>query len=90
MSAATAPSAKLRWFWIPLRVLLVTFLLTLLAFAVCLLLGIVGLVISSWLRGAHPNMAIAYRHFAFPAAAIAAVIALVAAIAIEFRSSSTT
>jgi hypothetical protein len=90
MSAATAPSAKLRWFWIPLRVLLVTFLLTLLAFAVCLLLGIVGLVISAWLRGAHPNMTIAYRHFAFPAAAIAAVIALVAAIAIEFRSSSTT
>ena len=90
MSPATAPSLKLRWFWIPLRVLLVTFLLTLLAFAVCLLLGIVGLVISAWLRGAHPNMAIAYRHFAFPAAAIAAVIALVAAIAIEFRSSSTT
>lgn len=86
MSAARAPSAKLRWFWIPLRVLLVTFLLTLLAFAVCLLLGIIGLVIGAWLRGVHPNMAVAYRQFAFPAAAIAAVIALLAAIAMEIRT----
>jgi hypothetical protein len=86
MSAATAPSAKLRWFWMPLRVLLVTFLLTLLSFAVCLLLGILGLVISALWRGVHPNMALAYRQFAFPAAAIAAVIALVATVAIEVRA----
>jgi hypothetical protein len=90
MSASRAPSAKLRWFWIPLRVLLVTFLLTLLAFAVCLLLGIIGLVIGAWLRGVHPNMAVAYRQFAFPAAAIAAVIALIASIAIEVRYTRTT
>ena len=90
MSAPRAPSAKLRWFWIPLRVLLVTFLLTLLAFAVCLLLGILGLVISAWLRGVHPDMAVAYRQFAFPAAAIAAVIALIVAITIEFRYARTT
>lgn len=70
----------------PLRVLLVTFLLTLLSFAVCLLLGILGLVISALWRGVHPNMAVAYRQFAFPAAAIAAVIALVAAVAIEVRA----
>ncbi len=70
----------------PLRVLLVTFLLTLLSFAVCLLLGILGLVISASWRGVHPNMAVAYRRFAFPAAAIAAVIALVAAVAIEVRA----
>jgi hypothetical protein len=89
MSAPRAPAAKLRWFWIPLRVLLVTFLLTLLAFAACLLLGIIGLVISAWLRGVHPNMAIAYRQFAFPAAAIAAVIALIVAIAIEIRYART-
>ena len=90
MSAARAPSAKLRWFWVPLRVLLVTFLLTLLSFALCLLLGILGLVISAWLRGVHPNMTLAYRQFAFPAAAIAAVIALIAAIAIEIRYARTT
>lgn len=90
MSASRVPSAKLRWFWVPLRVLLVTFLLTLLAFAVCLLLGIIGLVIGALLRGVHPNMAVAYRQFAFPAAAIAAVIALIAAIAIEVRYARTT
>ena len=90
MPAARAPSAKLRWFWVPLRVLLVTFLLTLLSFALCLLLGILGLVISAWLRGVHPNMTLAYRQFAFPAAAIAAVIALIAAIAIEIRYARTT
>ncbi|MGA8311008.1 MAG: hypothetical protein WB755_13330 [Terriglobales bacterium] len=90
MAAARAPSAKLRWFWVPLRVLLVTFLLTLLSFALCLLLGILGLVISAWLRGVHPNMTLAYRQFAFPAAAIAAVIALIAAIAIEIRYARTT
>ena len=70
--------------------LLVTFLLTLLAFAACLLLGIIGLVISAWVRGVHPNMAVAYRQFAFPAAAIAAVIALIVAITIEFRYARTT
>jgi hypothetical protein len=90
MSAARAPSTKLRWFWIPLRVLLVTFLLTLLSFAVCLLLGILGVVISAWLRGVHPDMAITYRHFAFPAAAIAALIALISAIALEIRYARTT
>jgi hypothetical protein len=70
-----------------LRVLLVTFLLALLAFAVCLLLGIVGLVISAGVRGVHPNMTIAYRQVAFPAAVIAGAAALVAAIVIEVRHS---
>jgi hypothetical protein len=84
-----APSRKLRWFWIPLRVLLVSFLLALLSFAVCLLLGILGLTISGAVRGVHPNMTLAYRNFAFPAAIIAGVIALLAAVAMEFRHSNT-
>ncbi len=87
MSPAQAPSAWLRWLLILLRVLLVTFLLALLAFAVCLLLGIVGLVISAGVRGVHPNMTIAYRQVAFPAAVIAGAAALVAAIVIEVRHS---
>jgi hypothetical protein len=85
MSPAKAPSANVRWFWTPLRVVLVTFLLTLLSFAVCLLLGILGLVINAALRGVHPNMSLAYRGVAFPAALAAGVIALVAAVALEFR-----
>jgi hypothetical protein len=84
-----APSRKIRWFWIPLRVLLVSFLLALLSFAVCLLLGILGLTIGAAVRGAHPDLALAYRDIAFPAAVIAGMIALVAAIAMEFRHART-
>jgi hypothetical protein len=85
MPPAKAPSAKLQWFWVPLRVLLMTFLLTLLSFAVCLLLGILVLVISAAVRGVHPNMTLAYRDIAFPAALAAGGIALIAAVALERR-----
>jgi hypothetical protein len=67
-------------------VLLLTFLLALLSFAVCLLLGILGLTIIAGVRGAHPDLALAYRDIAFPAAVVAGLIALVAAIAMEFRT----
>ena len=85
MPSAKVPSEPLRWFLVPLRVLLVSFLLTLLSFAVCLFLGILGLVISAGLRGVHPNMTIAYREIAFPAAIVAGAAALVAAIVMEVR-----
>jgi hypothetical protein len=70
---------------VPLRVLLMTFLLALLSFAVCLLLGILGLTINAAVRGVHPNLTLAYRDIAFPAAVIAGLIALIASIAIEVR-----
>ena len=70
---------------VPLRVLLVTFLLALLSFAVCLFLGIMGLVITAAVRGVHPNMTIAYREVALPAALLAGVAALVVAIVAEIR-----
>jgi hypothetical protein len=85
MPPATVPSAPLRWFLVPLRVLLVTFLLALLSFAVCLFLGILGLVITAAVRGIHPNMTIAYREIAFPAAVLAGAAALVAAVVLEVR-----
>ena len=85
MPPAEVGPRKLRWIWIPLRVLLVTFLAALLSFALLLLLGIVGLTVSAWLRGVHPDMTLAYRHFAFPAAASIGVIALLAAVAVELR-----
>ena len=47
MPPAKVPSSLIRWFLVPLRVLLVTFLLALLSFAVCLFLGILGLVITA-------------------------------------------
>jgi len=66
--------------------LLITFLLTLLSFAVSLLLGILGTVILSHLHGVHPNMTLAYRHIALPAAASVAAIVFIAATAMEIRS----
>jgi hypothetical protein len=85
MPPAKVPSAPPRWFLVPLRVLLVSFLLALLSFAVCLFLGILGLVISAGVRGVHPNMTIAYRQIAFPAAVLAGAAALVVAIVMEVR-----
>ena len=85
-----AASRKLRWFWIPIRILLMSFLLALLSFAICLLLGILGLTIIAWLRGAQPNLTLAYRDIALPAAVVAGLVALVAAIAMEFRHAGTT
>ena len=70
---------------LPVRVLVVTFICTLLSFAVSLLLGIGGVLVAAWLRGAHPNMTIAYRFVALPAAATVAGIVLVSASFMELR-----
>lgn len=74
-----------RWYTIPVRVLLVTFLGTLISFAVSLLLGIIGTVAVSALRGVHPNMTIAYRQIALPAAIVAGGIIFVLALTVEIR-----
>lgn len=81
----TQPIAP-RWYFIPVRVALVTFLVTLLSFAVGLLLGIVGMVIQGRLRGNHPNMTLAYRHVAVPMAAIVGMVALIGMTALEIRN----
>jgi hypothetical protein len=74
-----------RWYGIPLRVLAVTFVGTLMAFAVSLLLAIIGTVIVSLIRGAHPDMRIAYRLVAMPMALVAGGIVFVFSLAIEIR-----
>jgi TRAP-type C4-dicarboxylate transport system permease small subunit len=83
-------ASKPRGYWIPLRVLLVTFLLTLLSFAVSLLLGILALVIAARFHGVHPNMSAAYRYIALPVAAVVATVALISAIVMEIRHYSQT
>jgi len=75
-----------RWYLIPVRVVLVSFLLTLLAFAVSLLLGIVGMVVKGWVRGVHPNMTVAYRQVALPAAAVIGAVALIVMATMEIRN----
>jgi hypothetical protein len=74
-----------RWYAIPVRVLLLTFIGTLLSFAVSLLVGIIGTVAVSALRGIHPNMTVAYRQVALPAALVAGSIIFVLALVMEIR-----
>ena len=85
MAKATTVVPRPRWYLIPSRVLVVTFLFTALSFAVSLLLGIVGILVGAWLRGVPPNLAIAYRHIAAPAAAAVAAIVLVTTASMEIR-----
>ena len=80
--------SKLRephWQGVLARVLLVTFVGTLLVFAVTLLVGIVGTVIASRLHRTRPDMTVAYRYIALPTAAIAGAIVLVLALAMEIQ-----
>lgn len=74
-----------RWYTIPVRVVLLTFIGTLLSFAVGLLLGIVGTVIISAVRHVHPDMTVAYRHIALPAALAAGCIIFLIVSATEIR-----
>jgi len=74
-----------RWYGIPVRVLLATFIGTLLCFAVSLLLGIFGTIIVAALRGVHPDMRIAYRLVAIPSALVAGSIIFVLSLVMEVR-----
>ena len=73
------------WYGIPVRVLLLTFVGTLLAFAVSLLLAILGTLIVSAIRGVHPDMRLAYGHIALPIAVVAGGIIVVISTALEIR-----
>src|SRR5258708_13322722 len=77
------PSRAPHWYGIPVRVLLMTFIGTLLCFAVSLLLAIFGTLITSIVRGVHPDMSLAYRHIALPAALIVGSIVFLPASAME-------
>jgi hypothetical protein len=74
-----------RWYAIPVRVLVMTFIGTLITFAVSLLLGIVGTVVVSTVRHVNPNMTVAYRLIALPAAVVAGSIIFVLGLAMEVR-----
>jgi len=75
-----------RWYLIPVRILLVTFLFTLLSFALALLCGISGILLRSWLRGVHPNMSFAYSHVAAPIAATASLVTFISMTILEVRN----
>ncbi len=86
MSMAKTSSDGPRWIGIPARVFAMTFLLTLLSFAVALLLSIMGTVIYSQMKHVAPNLAFAYRHIAFPFAVTVGAIVLLLSLAMEIRN----
>ena len=63
-----------------------TFLLTLLSFAVALLLSIMGAVVYAQMKHVAPNLTFAYRHIAFPFAVTVGAIVLVLSLAMEIRN----
>lgn len=83
--AARTESRSSSWYGIPVRILVATFLGTLICFAVSLLVGILGTVIASALRGIHPDMRIAYRLIALPIALVAGAIIFVLSLLMEIR-----
>jgi uncharacterized BrkB/YihY/UPF0761 family membrane protein len=74
-----------RWYAIPVRIALMTFIGTLLTFAVSLLFAIFGTVILASLHGVHPDMRIAYRHVALPIAVVAGGVIFIAMLVTEIR-----
>jgi|SRR5271167_5284660 hypothetical protein len=76
----------LGWMLIPARVFAMTFLFTLLSFAVALLLSILGTVVYSQVKHVAPNLTFAYRHIAFPFAIAAGAVVLVLSLGMEIRN----
>jgi hypothetical protein len=83
--APAPPSCSPHWYGIPVRVLLVTFIGTLISFAVSLLAAILFAVSAAALRGVHPDMRIAYRHIALPAALVAGAVIFIFTLVMEIR-----
>ena len=84
VSAETA-NPKPRWYLIPVRVLLVTVVVSLLSFAISLLLGICAVLLAAKLHHINPDLRTAYRFIAAPAAGIVAAIVRVSASFMEVR-----
>ena len=84
MSSAVISQSP-HWYYIPLRVVVLTFFATLLCFAIGLFIGICVVVIMAFLHGAHPDLRAAYRHVALPTAAIGFAIVFVSSIVAETR-----
>jgi hypothetical protein len=76
---------KPRWYLIPVRIALVTFLVTLLSFAVSLLLAIFGVILAAKVKGGHPNMTLAYRDVALPISAMVGTVVFISAAVMEIR-----
>jgi len=67
------------------RVVVISVLITLLAFAVSLFFGITGIVLADMIHGGGINLAHAYRNIALPIALVTLLIAFVASLTVEIR-----
>jgi uncharacterized BrkB/YihY/UPF0761 family membrane protein len=74
-----------RWYSVPARVFVLTFIGTLLTFSITLFFAIFGTVILAALHGVHPDMRVAYRHVALPVALVAGGIIFVLVVINEIR-----
>jgi|SRR5579864_1320469 len=74
-----------RWYAIPVRVVIVTFVVTLISFAVSLLLGLAGVLLVARVRGLPPDLTVAYRNIAFPLAIVVGAIVLALSLVMEIR-----
>jgi hypothetical protein len=79
-------STRRRWLGIPARVFGFTFVLTLLSFAVALLLSILGTIIYAEVEHLPPNLMFAYKHIAFPAALSVGAVVLTITLVVEIRN----
>jgi hypothetical protein len=73
------------WYAIPARIVLVTFILTLMSFALCLLVAILGTVLAGKLHGYTPDLRLAYRQIALPIAIAAGTVVFVVTSVMEVR-----
>jgi hypothetical protein len=83
---ATPSPGGPRWVGVPARIFATTFLLTLLSFAIALLLSILGTVVYSQVKHIAPNLTFAYRHIAFPFALTVGAIVLVLSVLMEVKN----
>jgi len=75
-----------RWIGVPVLAFAMTFLFTLLSFAVALLLSIMGTVVYSQVKHVAPNLTFAYRHIALPFAITVGAMVLVLSLGMEVRN----
>ena len=74
-----------RWYVIPVRIVIVTLVVTLISFAVSLLLGLLGVLLVARVRGLPPDLTVAYRNIAFPVAVVVGTIVLALSLVMEIR-----
>ena len=76
---------KPRWYAIPVRVVIMTLVVTLISFAVSLLLGLIGVLLVAKIRGLPPDLTLAYRNIALPVATVVGTIVLALSLVMEIR-----